>query len=243
MDALFSWESLSCGYSHERLTAGLKTELLALDRFLFLLCAGSHPERNKGPEWKAANETLQTHSILKYHFTPQQSHIIIISRSSCAICRSAVSHLHFPPPVITTKMTSTSAVLEGDFHMQTHLCFYDNIMAIKCRVLVTLLCIFVYVSNNPALIFIYDHMPPFAQEAPHVRLFSDIIIKSAFFQSQFDLRNLQNPYIFAIKTAPPQKIELPQMTSANQKGGACLSLTQMAVDCFTLLHFGGKSLT
>ena len=46
---------------------------------------------------------------------------------------------------------------------------------------------------------------PICLGSTHVRLFSDIIIKSAFFQSQFDLRNLQNPYIFAIKTAPPQR--------------------------------------
>lgn len=45
-------------------------------------------------------------------------------------------------------------------------------------------------------------MPLFAQDTPHVCLFSDIIIKSALFHSQFDLRNLQNPYLFAIKTAP-----------------------------------------
>lgn len=70
-------------------------------------------------------------------------------------------------------MTSTHAVWEGDFYIPTHLCFYDNIKAIKYRVLVATLCIFVYISYNPALIFLYelgDQLLLFAQDSFHFYL-------------------------------------------------------------------------
>lgn len=59
------------------------------------------------------------------------------------------------------------------------------------------------------------------------------VIKSVLSHSQFDLSNLQNPYLLLFK--------LPQMTSTNPKGG--LSPTQVAVGWFTVLQFRGKNQT
>lgn len=111
--------SLSSSCSHERLIAGTRAESVALDSLVLVAIK----KGKKWPEQKAAKENLLTFSSLpRYHFTLQSSHIIIISRSSCASCRSALFYLHFPPPMIMTPMTPNSIVLERDFFMSTQLC-------------------------------------------------------------------------------------------------------------------------
>lgn len=117
-----------------------------------------------------------------------------------------LSHLQFPPPVITTQMTPTSAVLEGVFHRQTHLCFYDNIMAIKCRVL-EIYFAYLFTFHKILLSFFYMSrvtICPYLLSTNLIYVYCPyIIIDSDLFHSQKcpDLNNWENPCLFANKMA------------------------------------------